>query len=333
MKSRRLFRIWVAVGLLSPAAWAGSPRAPAWPGPPAQSYIVYSNSISRPADVGAKPAALRRFSSWVTGATQDAGEFEKPFGLALDSSGNLLITDTGTRSVSVLELARKRWLHWDAIGEIHFECPVAIARLGPMLFVADSALGKIIAFDEKGKLQFELTRELERPTGLAAGPDRLFVADSQRHQVVIFSGRGELISKFGSRGSGPGEFNFPTHVAVDSAARIYVTDSMNSRVQVFDPQGKFLRTIGGPGDKPGQFSRPKGVALDPAGHIYVVDALFDNVQIFDDQSRLLLNWGESGSDAGQFWLPNAIAISPNNEIYVADSFNRRIQVFRYTGKP
>ena len=305
---------------------------PAWPPPPADACVVYLQSITGPADLGIKPPVLSRLAGWLSGSGHGSSRLDKPFGLALDDAGNLLLTDTGANAVCCLDRQRKKWLRWEQAGKTRFASPVAVARRGDTVFVADSALGKVLAFDLTGKLRFEITHELERPSGLAIFGDKLFVADSQRHRVVICNLRGELVSQFGRRGSAPGEFNFPTHLAVDAGGRLFVTDSMNCRIQVFAASGQFQRAIGSPGDSPGYLSRPKGVAVDRYGHLYVVDALFDNVQIFDEQGRLLLNWGDTGSGPGQFWLPNGIVVG-TNEIYVADSYNHRIQVFGYTGKP
>jgi len=309
------------------------PPPPAWPPPPAEPCIVYVRDISGPQDIGVKPFILMRFANWITGVGQDGKlKLDKPFGLSVDDAGNLVVTDTGRNEICFLDLPRKKWLRWKSAGKQRFLSPVAAVHHGQTFFVADSALGKVIAFDAKGKVQFEITGELGRPTGLALSGDRLVIADSQFHQIVICGVNGRFISKFGGRGRGPGEFNFPTHVGVDAAGCIYVTDSMNHRIQVFDANGRFLREFGSVGDGPGHFNRPKGVAVDRAGHVYVVDALFGNVQIFDDQGRLLLDWGEAGSAAGQFWLPNAIAINSRDEIFVADVYNHRVQVFRYTGR-
>ena len=322
-----------ALALVGPGAAGHAPEAhPAWPPPPAEPCIVYVRSFTGPADLGIKPPALSRFAGWLTGSGRGPSRLEKPFGLTLDEAGDLLITDTAAGMVCCLDHTGKKWLHWEQAGKTRFASPVAVARRGDTVLVADSGLGKVLALDLKGKLLFEISRELERPSGLAISGERLYITDAQRHQVVVCSLRGEVLSRFGHRGSGPGEFNYPTHVAVDAAGRLLVTDSMNCRIQVFTPSGEFQGTIGSPGDVPGTFSRPKGVAADRAGHLYVVDALFDNVQIFDGQGRLLLHWGETGSEPGQFWLPNGIAISAGNDIYVADSYNHRIQVFKYTGK-
>lgn len=307
--------------------------APAWPPPPAEPYVVYVRDISGPKDIGAKLPFFSRLANAITGVGSSQSKLDRPFGLSLDKSDNLLVTDTGANAVCYLDLAGKKWLRWTSVGGQRFSSPVAAVHYARTFFVADSALGKVIAFDEKGKVQFAITNELERPAGLALLGDRLVIADSQRHQIVICGIHGEFISKFGQRGKGPGEFNYPTHVTVDDRNQIYVTDSLNHRIEVFDANGRFVRAFGSVGDGPGHFSRPKGVAADRAGHVYVVDAVFGNVQIFDDQGRLLLDVGEAGSDPGKFCLPNAITINSRNEIFVADAYNHRLQMFRYTGKP
>jgi DNA-binding beta-propeller fold protein YncE len=325
--------LWLAAISLGAASPATNAPALAWPAPPAEPYIVYQRAIAGPQDIGAKASSWMRFANWVTGVKANAENLSRPFGLSLNADGSLLVTDAGLGQVCQFDAAKKQWLKWRAAGKQKFSSPVAAVRRGEIIFVADPGLGKIVAFDAgKERLRLAITNELQHPSGLALLGDRLLVTDSQRHQVLVFGVDGKFISAFGQRGSGPGEFNFPSHVAVDGRKRIYVTDAMNHRVQVFDAEGTFLREFGGAGDGPGRFSRPKGVAVDTAGHVYVVDALFDNVQIFDDAGRLLLDLGGSGSAPGQFWLPNAIVINSRDEIFVADTYNGRVQVLRYTGK-
>lgn len=318
-------------GCQTPPVAPAPPVARVWPSPPEEPRIAYVQSLRGPADAGIQPSGFGRFIRWLTGAAA-ADQLVKPFGVALDEDDNLCVTDTGNHSVSYFDRVHKRWRRWDRVGKEHFLAPVGIAKRGGVLFVADSGLGRVLAFTEDGRLQFAVTNRLARPTGVAVEGDRLFVTDAQRHCVVVFDRWGRYVSEFGKRGTGPGEFNFPTHVAADAAGNLLVTDSVNSRVQVFDATGQWRGQIGKAGDAPGYFSRPKGVAVDSFGHVYVLDANFDNFQIFDLSGRLLLTVGEAGHGPGQFWLPAGLAISRQNEIFVADSYNHRVQVFRYLGK-
>jgi DNA-binding beta-propeller fold protein YncE len=314
-----------------PAA-AVEPATPlVWPEPPQPARIAYSRSVWRPADLGISRSAFTRFGQWLTGSDKGNEPLLKPFGIALDESDNLCVTDTGASAVCYYDRTKKKWHRWTQIGSIRFVSPVAVARQRDLLFVADSGLGRVITFDASGRLRGQITNRLERPAGLAISNGRLCVADSLRHCIVVFDLQGGFLAEFGRRGDGPGEFNFPTHLAADVQGHLLVTDSMNSRVQILDGSGRFVAQVGQMGDSPGQFSRPKGVATDSFGHVYVIDALFDNVQIFDRSGRFLLAFGGAGSAAGEFWLPNGIAISRNNEIYVADSYNRRLQIFKYIG--
>lgn len=331
-------RFWLlGPGLLyaGAALWGARPQPrailPVWPPPPEVARIAYVQSISKPSDAGARQSGFRRFSNWIAGADEGNEPLDRPFALSLDDQDNLCLTDTAANVVCCLDRATRRWYRWEQAGNVRFVAPVGVVRQGKTMYVADSGLPALLAFELDGRLRFRTSEELERPTGLVISGDRLYVADSARHRIAMFDLRGKYLGGFGQRGDGPGEFNFPTHVAADARGRIYVTDAMNGRVQVFDGKGGFQRQLGRPGDGPGSFSRPKGVAVDAAGLTYVVDAVFDNFQIFDADSRLLLDVGRPGAGPGEFWLPNGIAVGRDQRIYVADCYNSRVQVFQHVG--
>src|ERR1051326_719798 len=311
---------------------SGSPVSLIWPPAPEPPRIAYVRSLSTPADFGAKSSAFTSFGKWLTGNGKSAGTLRKPFGLALDENENLCLTDTGANAVCFYDRKARKWHSWEKVGSVRFLSPVAVAKRNGIFFVADSVLGKVVAFGEDGKLRFQITNHLERPCGVAVTANRIFVADSQQHVVCVFGPDGTFQKQFGTRGLGKGQFNFPTHLAIDQSGALYVTDSMNSRVQIFTADGEYQREIGKLGDSPGCFGRPKGIAVDPEGRAYVMDAASDNLQIFDNNGHLLLAIGENGSQPGQFWLANGIAIRRDSEIFVADSYNRRVQEFKYVGE-
>ena len=324
-----------AVFLLVGGAGWSQPTAmgAVWPPPPAVARIRMESCLASPAECGAKPTMAERVVEFLTGARYVDERFEKPFGVAVDERGNLCVTDLGSGVVWFFDRGNERAYRWDQIDHVRFVQPVAIAKAAGTIYVADSWLGQVVAFDEAGRLKFRISKPLQRPVGVAVAGERIYVVDTLENAVGVFDLSGRMLSRFGQRGTAPGAFNFPTHVAADGHGQIFVTDSLNARIQVFTPEGKLLRVIGSSGDGSGHFSRPKGVAVDSQGHVYVADALFDNIQIFDAEGAFLLDVGSSGSTPGEFWLPSGLAIGRDNQIVVADTANRRVQVLRYLGAP
>lgn len=281
-----------------------------------------------PSDFGARSGWWSKLGRLFTGQNRQTQGWVRPMGLSLDADNNLYFTDPGSASVGFLDRKNQKLHRWEKVGGQAFDTPVAILRLGPLIFVADTGLGRVLGFDLKGKIQVTISAPLVRPSGLASLNGHLIVSDTALHQLFTFDPKGNLTGTHGRRGAAPGEFNFPTHLHTRDD-KVYVTDAMNFRIQVLDAALAPLSQIGTLGQGSGQFSRPKGVTTDVDGHLYVVDALFDNVQAFDPDGTFLLHWGQAGQQPGEFWLPGGIAIDQNNIIYVADSYNQRIQLFQY----
>jgi len=224
-------------------------------------------------------------------------------------------------------------------GETYFVSPVGVAVCGETLAVSDSALNVIFLMSLDGKLLKTLNKPggFKRVSGLAynSKDKLLYAVDTLANEVCAFRlPEGKLVRQFGSSGTEPGQFNFPTHVFLDASGRIFVSDSLNFRVQVFDPAGQYLFHVGRLGDASGHMAVPKGIGVDSFGHIYLVDSYFSAMQIFDQRGRfLLVIGGEPGDAPGSFRTPGGLAVDSKNRIYVCDSYNNRIQVFQYIGGP
>jgi streptogramin lyase len=108
------------------------------------------------------------------------------------------------------------------------------------------------------------------PSDVLVAPNGdIFVADGHggdsNARIVKFAKDGTLLMTWGKKGSGPGEFNVPHTLAMDSQGRLFVGDRSNSRIQIFDQNGKFLAEWR-------QFGRPSGVFIDKNDVIYVADS-------------------------------------------------------------
>ena len=133
----------------------------------------------------------------------------------------------------------------------------------------------------------------------------------------------------GQQGSGPGEFNEPGGLAVDSQGNLYVADIMNHRVQKFDAAGKFVAQVGGNGEGEGQFTEPWGLAVDGEGNVYVADSFNHRIQKFDPDLNFLLAFGKSASNLDDpepdvFWGPRDVAVDADGNIWVADTGTGRM---------
>jgi DNA-binding beta-propeller fold protein YncE len=264
----------------------------------------------------------------------------RPYSITADSRGRILITDPGDLSVHIFDFEKKKYTRIDAgqHGE-PFRSPIGIAvDSADNIYVADSALGKIFVFDPRGKFRRYIgaitPKEgfFKRATGIAIDKRQgeVYVTDTLRDKIFVMDLEGHHLRDFGGRGSGPGEFNFPTEVVVHGDD-ILVVDAMNFRVQILDHQGRFRSQFGSQGDSMGTLFRPKGMGVDSEGNIHLIDGLFEAVQVFDHLGALLYYFGGTGIQPGEFELPSGLWIDSNDRIYVADSYNHRVQVFQYVG--
>ena len=72
----------------------------------------------------------------------------------------------------------------------------------------------------------------------------VYVADTNNNRIQKFDSSGTFITKWGSSGTGDGQFEYPTGIAVDSSGNVYVADTDNHRIQKFDSNGTFLTKWG-----------------------------------------------------------------------------------------
>jgi sugar lactone lactonase YvrE len=310
--------------------WNHPEVALVWPDPPELARIEYMGFLRTPADLGRQPGLLERIKSAVFGT--EAVALLRPIAVAKNKAGMLVVADPSLHAVHLFDLNRREHSQLGEDGEPFLQSPVGVAiDDSGRIYVADSVQGRVFVFDAKRKLVAELgAGELVRPTGVALDPEQehLYVVDTIGCEVVVFDLSGRVVNRFGRRGTGPGEFNSPTFVAVAPDGSISVADSLNFRIQRFRPDGALITSFGLPGDGAGHFTRPKGIAIDTTGRIYVVDAAFENIQVFDPDGTLLLHFGGPGTGPGNFSLPCGLFIDSTNTIWVADSYNQRIQVFR-----
>ena len=125
----------------------------------------------------------------------DAGYFNCPGGISVDSKGNVLVADKDNKRIQV----------FDASG--HYLSSITHTTPG---------------------------EKQHRSISVAVGPgDWVYVVEVDLNRVSVFDENHKYIKSFGKKGNKDGEFNGPYAIAVNDDGCVYVSDTDNSRVQVF----------------------------------------------------------------------------------------------------
>jgi tripartite motif-containing protein 71 len=218
----------------------------------------------------------------------NAGQFQYPTGLAVDSDGILFIADS--------------YAH-------------RLQRITPNGGVS------IIGGRGGGRAQFL------SPQGVATdGDGSFYVVEQGNCRVQKFTRGGGLELVFGRAGREAGEFQGPTAIAVaPGSGDIYVADTGNSRVQRFRSDGRFLNMLGAPGAYGPGLSSPQAVAAEPGGALYAAETFAGRLVRFDPLGRLDQQIGgiktrrSSSASAITMHQPRALALDPAGLLYVADA--------------
>ena len=221
------------------------------------------------------------------------GLFNTPYGIAVDSSGNIYVADSNNHRVQKFDSSGTYLSQFGSFGT--------------------------------GDGQFNLAYGLDIDS-----LGNIYVTDALNNRIQKFDSNGTYLSQFGSSGTGDGQFATPTDVQIDSLGNIYVVDANNHRIQKFDSNGTYLSQFGSSGTGNGQFNTPIGIDFDSLGNIYVTDGLNQRLQKFDSSGVHILTFGVGGFGAGG---PSGIYIDSEDNIFVVDrtSSLRRLRKYDSSG--
>ncbi len=192
--------------------------------------------------------------------TGSAAQFSVPYGVAVDPSGNVYVSDSGNNMI------RK------------------ITPAGVVTTFAGLDGSNAGSKDGAG-----VDARFSNPTGIVADSTGvLYVSDSNNHTIRKISTSGN-VSTFagtsGSTGSSDGlgslaRFNKPSGLTIDSAGNLYVIDTGNGTVRKITSNG-IVSTIAGLAGNTGsadgtgnavRLATPYGIALDGSNNIYIADS-------------------------------------------------------------
>jgi len=248
----------------------------------------------------------------------------QPSAVALDTSGNLFIADTGTERVRIVL----------ATGIIQ-----TLAGDGTAGYNTDGVPAA--------------TAELNAPTGLAFDPwGNLLLADTGNQRVrEISAGAISTFAGTGAAGTGqegltPAEtpLRSPRGVCTGRDGSVYIVDTDNHRVLVALP-GSVVETFAGngsPGDagdgesaRLAQLNLPGACALDGAGDVFIADTSNHRIREVTAAGMIVTvagsgvagHLGDGGAaTAAALYAPSGVAVDSSGDIFIADTGNHAIRL-------
>ena len=213
-------------------------------------------------------------------------------------------------------------------GQVVYPRAITYSPTDDSFFVVDR-LARIQHLDAEGRQIGEWRMpdwKIGKPVGLSVGPDgNVYVPDTHYHRIVVYSPQGKHLRTWGGRGTGPGQFIWPTDVAFDAGGNVYVSEyGDNDRIQVFAPDGTFLRAFARYGAGDGEISRPQSIVID-GDLVYVADACNHRIAVFRTDGSFVRNMGALGSGLGQFRYPYGLDKAPDGSLVVCEFGNNRVQ--------
>jgi uncharacterized protein (TIGR03437 family) len=211
------------------------------------------------------------------GGAATAAALFSPAGIALDSTGNMYISDYGTYTGGNFvgnNRIREVLATTGIINTIIGDGTVGFSNGGGVALAAHLNGVSQITVDKNGNLYFADTFNNEiRKVVLSTGTISLLA--------------GSPTAQFGYAGDGglatDALLNNPTGVAVDTAGNVYISDTFNAVIRVVTPDG-LIHTVAGSTNAPNpgysgdggpalsaQFNGPYALTFDSSGNLYVAD--------------------------------------------------------------
>jgi DNA-binding beta-propeller fold protein YncE len=265
----------------------------------------------------------------------EAGVLSRPVSDALDSSGDVWVTDWTDNRIAEFSKTGAPIATYGSEGteggQFHAPFGIAVNQSTGNVYVTDYGNSRVEELSSSGGF----IRAMGWGVSNGAG----------EYQNCTSS------CKAGIAGSGPGQISGPDGISVDSSGDVWVAEEGNDRVQEFSEGGSYLGTFGSAGTGSGQLEAPMDIAF-AGGDLYVTDQNNNRIDEFSTSGSFVkaIGWGVAngeaklqtctsgceagiaGSGNGQFNAPRGLTTDPvSGNLYVTDLNNDRVQELTTAG--
>ena len=215
-----------------------------------------------------------------------------------------------------------------APGELWNPKGVAIDENTNVIYVAEGFRScRISIFSETGEFLNTFTiQDMRAPRGIAIHRDNLYVTDTGVQAVFQFKIAADmrLIAKFGSRGSGMGQFDFPLGLSISTNGDVFVSDFFNHRIQILDDSLHSQRFI-----THQTMKYPRDVKLTPY-EVYVLCEYSPCILVFSHAGEKIRSLITQGTGM-QIEYANFFCLDTKQNLLISDSLNNQVRIFSKEG--
>lgn len=180
-------------------------------------------------------------------------------------------------------------------------------------------------------IQGDMNNPLSKPMDVTKVGNNIYVSDTNHTQIQVFDSKGKFVSKFGKKGSGDGQFQFPYGITGDNKGNIYVSDLYNGKISIFTSEGKFVKYFTDDSKNVSFLTSPAGLRIYN-NKLYITDIKSNSVNVYSMTGKKLLVINAATSKDDPLNAPNAVAVDDEKDIYVSDTGNHRVVEYDQNGK-
>lgn len=265
------------------------------------------------------------------------GQLNSPRGVAVDAKGFVYVVDSENHRIQKFDSTGKFVAKWgsEGSGDGQFKTPGGIeAAPDGMIYVADTWNHRVQKFDNKGKFLGKWTGEggFWGPRDLAVDAKGFaYVTDTGNRRIQKFTAEdGKYVKQWGTKGSGPDQYDEPFGIKSGQGNLLYICDRLNFRIQVTDFDGKRVKSWPVDGWQTEQFYMEPYLAVDDARNIvYVTDPTKHRVHKYNRDGKLLGLLEKDPKTQQPFATPLGVAVSPvDGTVYITDMTANRLYIIQ-----
>jgi len=279
------------------------------------------------------------------GSGSDSNQLNTPYGIFVDSIGNVYVADLLNHRVQKWALGANTGITVagvtgnDQIDAAHLRYPhaVCVDRNGN-IYVSNVDADSWVSKWAPGATSGTIITYGQGPNGSPINglclddSDNLYASDEGYSNVLKFapgSSNGVIVAGgYGTPGSAANQFNFPWGIHVDASGNLYVADYLNNRIQKWAPGTTSGTTVAGghgQGSAANQLYAPSDVYVDVDGSIYVLDQANGRIQ----------KWLQGATAGNTVLTPSSSVgigfyVDHNGSIYYSNASNT---IYKYNPNP